>query len=161
MESLLSNLGEKIGAFEDKVKLVETQLTNLNVEKKEIIHELSETCIKIKQAEIELQLKEDFLKTYGTLEQVIDKVSIKPPMEITATNKKCRYYNRGYCKKQDAYKFDHPPSICQTFLKHEQCQLRQCQERHPKNCRYWSNSDESYFCPITTRRHEYNTHIIV
>ena len=56
--------------------------------------------------------------------------------------RKCRHYNRGYCKYGNICKFSHPSSICDSYLKEGICLATTCPKRHPKNCRYWIRKRE-------------------
>ena len=47
-------------------------------------------------------------------------------------DKKCKYYNTGYCKFRDQCKFNHPSDICQE----NECKNKKCSNRHPRNWRY-------------------------
>ena len=52
--------------------------------------------------------------------------------------KRCRYWNRGYCK-EGATKcpYYHPPSDCQQHLQEGRCSSQGCGLRHRKRCKYW------------------------
>ena len=54
--------------------------------------------------------------------------------------RKCRYYNRGHCKQKSFCEFTHPRDICQSYLEGKKCEMKQCKNRHPKVCKYWSKS---------------------
>ena len=56
--------------------------------------------------------------------------------------RKCRYFNRGFCKYGDSCAYFHPSTICEEYLRESICLRERCEERHPKHCRYWSNSPE-------------------
>ena len=56
--------------------------------------------------------------------------------------RKCRYYNRGYCKFKENCHYLHSSSVCDTFLKDGICRKTDCKERHPKDCRYWTRNVE-------------------
>ena len=49
--------------------------------------------------------------------------------------KKCSYYNKGYCKftrKEGGCRNFHPKNICKKL----NCKDKSCEERHPKPCRF-------------------------
>ena len=49
--------------------------------------------------------------------------------------KKCRYYNKGYCKYAKKCRYFHPKNV---FLKHMQdkrCFQKGCSGRHPEVCK--------------------------
>ena len=50
--------------------------------------------------------------------------------------KKCRYYDRGFCKYNKKCRFLHPEGICQEYLKTFKCSVKECCQRHPKVCRW-------------------------
>ena len=49
--------------------------------------------------------------------------------------KKCRYYDRGFCKYNKKCRFLDPEGICQQYLKTFKCSVKECCQRHPKVCR--------------------------
>ena len=51
--------------------------------------------------------------------------------------KKCKYYNRGYCKYKFKCKFVHPGESCKTYLEGKRCDEKNCEDRHPKVCKWW------------------------
>ena len=50
--------------------------------------------------------------------------------------KKCRYYNRGYCKYTNKCRFIHPRHICSMYMESNKCTKVNCNERHPKECKW-------------------------
>ena len=58
----------------------------------------------------------------------------------TLVRKKCRYFNRGYCKYTSKCRFSHPREICQTYLEGYNCNQRECEKRHPKSCKWIEGS---------------------
>ena len=52
----------------------------------------------------------------------------------------CRYYNKGHCKYRNKYRFFHPQNICKVYLESGKCVGKECSDRHPKTCRYWSRN---------------------
>ena len=55
--------------------------------------------------------------------------------------KKCRYFNRGYCKYKHNCKYLHPKEICKEYLVGGTCGNLQCCARHPRACK-WNESNE-------------------
>ena len=53
----------------------------------------------------------------------------------------CRYYNRGHCKYKGKCRYFHHHEICKVHIENENCQSKDCQERHPKRCK-WSESTQ-------------------
>ena len=56
--------------------------------------------------------------------------------------KKCRYYNRGFCKYEGKCKFYHPEIVCEEYLQDGLCRQRKCEKRHPRHCRFWTTKPE-------------------
>ena len=54
--------------------------------------------------------------------------------------RKCRYFNRGFCKYGVNCKFYHSPDICNDYLEEGICRKNYCTERHPKVCKYWGGN---------------------
>ena len=59
-----------------------------------------------------------------------------------ATKKKCKYFNRGYCKYGVKCRFDHPKHVCDEFLLEGICRQHKCPHSHPQHCRYWTTKKE-------------------
>ena len=56
----------------------------------------------------------------------------------TKSKKKCRYWNRGFCKRGEQCHFDHPKDDCQRFSKSGICEDKTCKDRHRRVCRYFT-----------------------
>ena len=50
-------------------------------------------------------------------------------------NKKCNFYNRGFCSKGNQCVFLHPLRLCRSILEGNICEDAQCEDRHPFECR--------------------------
>ena len=50
--------------------------------------------------------------------------------------KKCRYYNRGYCKYKSKCRYTHPKHICKEYMASQKCEKVDCYDRHPKVCKW-------------------------
>ena len=64
-------------------------------------------------------------------------ISDKNVKEVTNKDKKCKYFDKGYCKYKSECKFAHPDKICKDYLEGRKCDLKTCKARHPKVCK-WS-----------------------
>ena len=51
--------------------------------------------------------------------------------------KKCKYFNRGYCKYKIECRFVHPREICKIYLEGKKGDDKNCKDRHPKVCKWW------------------------
>ena len=51
---------------------------------------------------------------------------------------RCKFFNRGYCKRGRSCLYEHGKEICQEYIETGQClNYRSCIYRHPRSCRYW------------------------
>ena len=55
---------------------------------------------------------------------------------VVRNAKKCRYFNRGYCKYKHNCKYLHPKEICKEYLVSGTCGNVECCERHPRVCKW-------------------------
>ena len=54
--------------------------------------------------------------------------------EVNKVMKKCRYYNRGFCKNRNKCCFGHANKICKIYEETGTCGDKKCSDRHPKLC---------------------------
>ena len=75
----------------------------------------------------------------GVTDKVIDKAEVSDEcVETKKISKKCRYNNRGFCKRQSECIFFHSEKICENFASNGKClEPETCLQRHPKDCKYW------------------------
>ena len=59
--------------------------------------------------------------------------------------KKCRYFNRGFCKYRENCRYYHSAVICKEYVKEGFCRKNNCSERHPKSCKFWTKTSGG--CP--------------
>ena len=62
--------------------------------------------------------------------------------ETPATKKivrsiKCKWFNRGYCRMKSLCEFYHPTNVCKNTKNNEECLNKDCQDKHPKDCKNW------------------------
>ena len=55
---------------------------------------------------------------------------------IQSKKRKCRYFNRGYCKYKDKCRYMHSKNICTQYLQSMKCDKKDCDGRHPKTCKW-------------------------
>ena len=56
----------------------------------------------------------------------------KKEADVKDETKRCRYYNKGFCKYEKRCRYFHPQEICQNHLDTLNCNLKGCKKRHPK-----------------------------
>ena len=65
--------------------------------------------------------------------EIEDTFNTTKKMSLSSVNtKRCKYYNRGYCKQRENCKFLHPTEECAL---RDKC-INNCLKRHRKICRY-------------------------
>jgi hypothetical protein len=69
-----------------------------------------------------------------TLENVKSVRTVKP------TKKKCRYYNRGFCKRKSDCRFVHPKHVCKEHIRNNKCENKECPDRHPQECKWLTST---------------------
>ena len=57
---------------------------------------------------------------------------------------KCNFYNRGFCRQGIMCEFEHPDTLCEQYLKEEECSRRSCLGRHIYKCRYFHSVQGCY-----------------
>jgi hypothetical protein len=60
--------------------------------------------------------------------------------KVKVNEKRCRYYNKGFCKYVDKCRYFHPSEICPKHLENSNCSEKKCNMRHPKLCK-WSQKE--------------------
>ena len=90
---------------------------------------------------IDKELKKSELKTYVEAKDTPSKGHVDVDGVVGERKKKrCRYFNRGFCRYFDKCRFGHPIDICKDYLRDDKCERKECCDRHPKRCK-WDNSD--------------------
>ena len=77
-------------------------------------------------------MNKDAPEVHTRVEEISDECRI-------LTRKKCRYFNRGYCKFTKC-RYTHPKEICKNYLETRKCEQRECPDRHPKCCKWIKSS---------------------
>ena len=124
----------------NKEALIET-VKNFEDERTSLIHAFRQITVPKESLNIEeIEKRKSIQITIDNLNVEICKDTSKsgPSKPV----KKCRYYNRGYCKFENRCRFHHPENICQDFVQNGICRTQQCHNRHPRDCRYWTNKQE-------------------
>ena len=97
-----------------------------DMEKKEVDNAIKELNKKIQKKQVNTQNVAN--------DTVGDKV-------VNRKSKKCRYFNRGYCKYKTKCRYVHPKKICDQYLASQKCDNVDCQDRHPKLCKWKEGRD--------------------
>ena len=108
------------------------------------------------------EMKNRIIATPNPREEDMDEG--KEAEERNLAIKKCRYFNRGYCKYKSRCKYFHPQQICQDHLETLDCELKGCKNRHPKVWKWFRkaggcNREENLeFLHVTSACDEINAH---
>ena len=58
------------------------------------------------------------------------------------SNKRCRWWNRGYCREGTARcPYYHPTEDCEQHLQDGHCFIQGCTLRHRRRCKYWATAE--------------------
>ena len=75
------------------------------------------------------------------LEHKIGEIGKKQETEQIKVPKRCKFFNKGYCKQGERCSFVHPSKICPQHLESGKCiDFRSCLDRHPQECRFWKET---------------------
>ena len=159
METLVKSLEEKLNKFERRLNTVRPIMLNLDekfnkLEKR--INIIEEYVVKNKEIELNAQqvLSEgtEIINNFKLLEEqvyankeVLSKIendskrdqSLEPVEHENSTQKgknderRCKFWNAGYCKFKKDCQFSHPVVICSVVA----CLDKSCRKRHPKPCK--------------------------
>jgi vacuolar-type H+-ATPase subunit I/STV1 len=142
IKRLEKNMGTIVKAFKELKVSMDALEKKVNKHQEEEIQELIKTqkvlndivlsnSEEIKQVDIkikQLENKNEATKVYSK-EDTDDTRAIKA--------KKCKYYNRGYCKSKFKCKFVHHRESCKIYLEGKSCDDKNCKDRHSKVCKWW------------------------
>ena len=86
---------------------------------------------------IDREMKQIMDKKCDTTNHDSDKDEEEPKDKVKKIQRrKCRYFDRGFCKYNKKCRFSHPDVICKDYLKTHKCEKKGCPERHPKSCKW-------------------------
>ena len=78
----------------------------------------------------------------GNLINALENISVTVRNGEERAKRKCRYFNRGYCKYGTRCKFHHSQEICKEYMEEGMCKVNGCFGRHPRHCKYWTGNPE-------------------
>ena len=88
---------------------------------------------------IEKEMKEIAHK--GFAREIIGDTNNVQTSDAQKPKRRCKYYNRGYCKYNGKCRFIHPSEICESHLAGQTCERSECSSRHPRTCK-WLRTNE-------------------
>ena len=137
IKGLEKSMGTMVKAFKELKAGMEALKEKVNKNQEEEIQELIKTqemlndmavtnCEAIKRIDIEIEKHQ---KQFDYNMDEVNKALIK--------EKKCKYFDKGYCKYKSECKFAHSEEICKPYLEGRKCKENACKDRHPKVCKWW------------------------
>ena len=160
MENFLSEIEEYSKRLEEEKKNKGSDQTHSDDEFEEVsdnlIDNLHESREEIERLKIDLEterkkvkLLEDIIKNQKNnidiLKEKKEEEDNEQPKDKEGChakgNKRCRYWNRGFCREKSSCLFTHVKEDCESFQKEGSCYDRTCKKRHRKECRYYSKGN--------------------
>ena len=157
MENFLSEIEEYSKRLEEEKKNKGSDETHSDDEYEEVsdnlIDNLHESREEIERLKIDLEterkkvkLLEDIIKNQkkniDILKEKKEEEDIEQPKDKKGKrSKRCRYWNRGFCREKSSCLFSHVKEDCESFQKEGSCYDRTCKKRHRKECRYYSKGN--------------------
>ena len=85
------------------------------------------------------QLSDKYDNMLNIVEKILEALASSERLKNNKKNKRrCKYFNRGFCRENETCPYFHPDIICQEFGVTGTCsQGRACEARHPHSCKYW------------------------
>ena len=174
METLVKNLEENVKKFERRLNTVRPIMLNLDEKFKKLEERFNtiEECI-LKNKEIELNAQQflsegtNILNDYKLLEEIVyankealikiendsksDNEISEPVDHEKNLERRCKFWNAGYCKFKKDCHLRHPDIIC----KKDNCIDKTCSYRHPKPCKHWKTGSCKFgvSCEFTHDKH--------
>ena len=134
-----------------------SEIDNIYQEIEMIKEELEDEKLKV------VMLEEAIIKKNKLIETLESKIKKEETGTMQET-KKCRYWNRGFCREGKSCKFSHPNEDCKNFLETGKCKERECRQRHRRKCRYYTTEEGcfrkencQYLHDIITEENNYNS----
>ena len=132
----LLNLQSKVETMEKKLEDKFTKDVETILEKQKILDKaIVDNSAAITKIDNEILHSSNVKQNEIVKDTTKDKTSDKA---IVNNRKKCRYFNRGYCKYKDKCRYTHPKDICSEHLQSIRCENQDCLGRHPRACKWLS-----------------------
>ena len=146
MENFLTEIEEYSKRLEEEKNLEKSNETNSDLEFEEVSDNLVDNLYKSRDKIMSLKedLETDRLKV-KTLEDLVEKqqqhikiLTKEKSKEKEGiqpiTGKRCRYWNRGFCREKEGCMFIHVNEDCEKFQEEGSCYDKACRKRHRKKC---------------------------
>ena len=141
---------ERVKALEENAKVDDRKEIKYDVNKKDEIESILEKQKLIDKAiaantdaicKIDEELLDKGKRTKFDKDKVAQRKEENEVKEISdkvknKKIKKCRYYNRGYCKYKSKCRYNHPKGVCKDYLENQNCEKHDCCIRHLRHCKW-------------------------
>ena len=136
---------EKRLATKENAEIEEIQIKQKVVEEgiaqnASAIKRIDDEMVKLTDKEEQLKHRNKGIAPSTDRRDIFEEVVVGNHNEKQSKTKPCRYYNRGFCKYRNRCKFLHSNNICAKYLETQKCDFKNCEDRHPKHCK-WFNSN--------------------
>ena len=115
----------------------ELEIDNLHQIINDLRQELESEKTKVKDLNEIISNKNQVIKS-------LEENAIKDKYDEGPQLGKCRYWNKGFCKKGSKCHYIHPKEDCSKHLEEGKCEDQQCEGRHRKCCRYFNSKIGCY-----------------
>ena len=115
----------------EKLSKKETENVNITGEKKD-----NDITVKSKTKHTANQVMD--VGTTTSVDKALNGAIEKDYVDVVRKprRKKCRYFDRGFCKFTSKCRYIHPENICNSYRSIQKCDQRDCPNRHPKFCKW-------------------------
>jgi hypothetical protein len=146
-------MAEKI-PIEDQVKTLQRQfggLVKLAKDLKTSVEALEKKTVPNKKDEVKLIMEtqrivgEIIVANSDAIKRInkeIEELTKNNQHFVKTGRKRCRYFNRGYCKFTTKCRFVHTKQVCKDHIQNMKCENKDCLDRHPRVCKWLSSVSE-------------------
>ena len=150
MENLLRTMTKDFKILKEKVLILEGKMSKIEIEKhsKESESRTLESDEESDKNAKQFKLLENMVNSNkDTLTKIeVDILENKKENEsssvklLVKSERKCKFWNAGFCKYRKDCPFQHPEEICNQ----DKCDYKTCNKRHPKICKHWTNGSSKF-----------------
>ena len=142
---MVKDLKTHVEKLEKKLEIKETKEIKEIIDMQKVVDEVlvaNSDAIKRIDKEIEELCRKSYITEDHTEDGNSDAKEINVTKEtivetsVMEKRRKCRYFDRGYCKYKNKCRYKHPKEICEEYFKYGKCLNKGCERRHPKTCKW-------------------------
>ena len=150
LQKHMAGLVKTFLGFKSKVEALERKVDENDIERiiekqKELdkaIAKNNAALLKIEKEMVAFDTKKQAKAQDGNIDCKTNANVTKDHGKVVHTKtKKCRYFNRGYCKYKSGCRYSHPKEVCKEHLASQNCENVNCLDRHPKVCKWMESKN--------------------